>query len=127
MIETVIHPKSALRALGTALDRIIEEEPEAIGAPVLVDRVLTDNPTWETGSEQLRRQAKDLLRARFDFGALRDEAAAIEAMNPSAMTHKEIERAANRLREIGETFEAAANALEAETNALEAAADDRQP
>lgn len=115
MTEVAIHPKSALLAMGAALNRIIEEDPDEIRASMLVDRVLTEKPEWKPGSEQLSQIAKDLLRACFDFGALRDEAAAIQSRNPATMTDDEIEQAANRLREIGEVFEAAANALEAAT------------
>lgn len=93
-----VHPNSAVRALNEALDRILEEGSKEIRASDIAKRALADNPTLESGSEQLCRQAGDVMRARFDFGALRREAATCK--DPK------------RLREIGEIFNAAADALE---------------
>ena len=116
MSITTIHPKSAMRATSDAITCILELDPPEISKDMVADKVLETHPQWKSARSQVENYARDMLRAMFDFGALRDEADTLQALDPAKMTDEEIEQAANRLREIGEIFNATADALAAERN-----------
>lgn len=114
MNNTVVHPSSLIKATADVLNGILALDPPEISACMVADEVIKKYPQWSESTDKVKKHAADLLRAMFDFGALRDEAATLEALDPRKMTHEEIKRTAERLQEIGDIFNAAADALENE-------------
>lgn len=112
MTELSIHPQHAAQMLETALSDVWASSPDQVGNQDLLDAVLVRNPSCETAKSQLLRMAGDLLKAKYGFGELMDEAERIKAQHPSTLTQEQRQYNAKRLEEIGAIFMAQADALE---------------